>query len=144
MMASLKHISRQQRSRRGAVAVEFALTASVLMVFVFASFDYSRTNTVLHTIDNASYEGCRRGIVPGATAADVTAAANKVLSAASIQGAVITVTPAVIQPQTANVTVTIDVPINQNSWITPMFVRNLRFRASYTLAREFFETVTVN
>jgi hypothetical protein len=114
------------------------------MVFVFASFDYSRTNTVLHTIDNASYEGCRRGIVPGATAADVTAAANKVLSAASIQGAVITVTPAVIQPQTANVTVTIDVPINQNSWITPMFVRNLRFRASYTLAREFFETVTVN
>ena len=143
-MASLKASHQWQQSRRGAVAVEFALTASILMLFVFASFDYSRTNTVLHTIDNASYEGCRRGIVPGATAQDVTNAANKVLNAASIQAAVITVTPAVILPDSPTITVTIDVPINQNAYVTPMFVRNLKFRATYTLAREFFETVTVN
>jgi Flp pilus assembly protein TadG len=143
-MSGLKSSLQRHKSRRGAVAVEFALTASVLMVFVFASFDYSRTNTVLHTIDNASYEGCRRGIVPGATAQDVRDAANAVLNAASIQGAVITVTPAVILPDSPNITVTIDVPIDQNAWITPTFVKNLRFRGTYTLAREFFETVTVN
>jgi Flp pilus assembly protein TadG len=143
-MAQFLATRRVQHARRGATAVEFALTASLLMLFVFASFDYSRTNTVLHTIDNACYEGCRRGIVPGATALDVTNAANSVLSAASIQSAVITVTPSVILPDTPNITVTIDVPINQNAWVTPTFVRNLRFRGTYTLAREIFETVTVN
>jgi Flp pilus assembly protein TadG len=141
-MRTLEAIRAQQR-RRGAVAVEFSITASILLLFVFASFDYSRTNTVLHTIDNAAYEGCRRGIVPGASASDVTAAANSVLNAASIQGATVTVTPSVITATTTNVTVTIDVPINQNAYITPTFVRDLRFRASYTLSREVFETVSV-
>lgn len=143
-MANAGRLLRLVRERRGAAAVEFALTAGVLMLFVFASFDFSRTNTVLHTIDNASYEGCRRGIVPGATAVDVSNAANAVLNAASIQGAIITITPSVILPETPNITVTIDVPINQNAWVTPTFVRNLKFRATYTLARETFETVTVN
>jgi Flp pilus assembly protein TadG len=142
-MRTSEAIRERRRMRRGAVAVEFSITCSLLMVFVFASFDYSRTNTVLHTIDNAAYEGCRRGIVPGASASDVSTAANSILTAASIQGATITVTPSVILSTTTNITVTIDVPINQNAYVTPMFVKNLRFRASYTLAREVFETVSV-
>src|SRR5262245_55949371 len=143
-MVSCNRLRYQHQRRHGAVAVEFAISVGLLLLFLFASFDYSRTNTVLHTIDNASYEGCRRGIVPGATAQDVTNAANSVLNAASIQGAIITVTPSTILPQTTNITVTIDVPVNQNAYITPTFVKNLKFRASYTLAREALETVTVN
>ncbi len=62
--------------RSGASAVEFALCAPLLFLLVFAAWEFSRANMILNTMENAAYEGCRRGIVPGASANDVRASAQ--------------------------------------------------------------------
>ena len=58
-------------NRRGAAAVEFAMTAGLAFFFFFAALEFCRVSMMRHTVQNALYEGARIGIVPGATASDV-------------------------------------------------------------------------
>ena len=132
-----------QRQRTGAVVVEFAICAPLLFFFFFAALEFSRVNMIRQSIENAVYEGSRRGIVPGATADDCRNSAQAVLNAISAKDAQITVTPAVIMPDTPEVTVAIVVPINSNSWVTPLFFQDKSLSGSMTLRRERFNTSSV-
>ena len=85
-----------RRDRRGAALVEFALTASLLVLIVFTAVEFMRVNTIVNTSENAAYEGARTGIVPGATAADAIAAAQSILNAIGTRNAVVSVEPATI------------------------------------------------
>ncbi len=52
------------RTRRaGAVAVEFAIAFSALLVFFFAIFEYGRFLMMRHLVVNAAREGARQAIV---------------------------------------------------------------------------------
>ena len=126
----------RRRGRSGAVVVEFAICVPILFLFFFAALEFSRVNMIRQTIENATYEGSRRGIVPGATAADCRNAAQLVLNTVSTNDATITVTPSVITPDTSKVTVTISVPVDSNSWITPLFFENKTLTNSMTMRRE--------
>ena len=108
----------------------------ILFLFFFASLEFSRVNMIRQTIENATYEGCRRGIVPGATADNCRTAAQNVLNTVSTQDADITVTPGVITPETTQVTVSISVPVNSNSWVMPLFFDGKTIANSMTLRRE--------
>jgi Flp pilus assembly protein TadG len=132
-----------RRPRTGAVVVEFAISAPILFLFFFASLEFARVNMIRQTIENATYEGCRRGIVPGATANDCQVAAQNVLNTVSTNGAQITVTPAVITPETPEVTVAITVPVNSNSWVMPLFFDGKSISNSMTLRRERFSANSV-
>lgn len=123
--------------------MEFALTAPLLFFFTFAAWEFSRANMILNTMENACYEGCRRGIVPGASVNDVQTSAQEVLNSAFAVNPQITVVPAVITNTTPEVTVTINVPLDDNSWVTPLFLSGRTIQSSYTLARELDETVLV-
>ena len=57
---------RRHAGRRGATTVEFAMTAPVLFLFLFAAMEFSRYNMVSQTATNAAFEGARQCIVPGA------------------------------------------------------------------------------
>jgi Flp pilus assembly protein TadG len=118
------------------VTVEFALTVPLLFMIVFAAIEFSRVNVIRHTVDNAAYEGARDGVYPGATAADVRATAQSILNAVGTAGAVITVTPSNIQENTPEVTVRVEVPLDQNGWIFPSFFAGRTLTGSSTLARE--------
>ncbi len=122
--------------RRGATTIEFALCAPVLFLFTFASMEFSRVNMIRQTVENAMYEGCRRGIVPGATAQEVEGAAQQVMDAILTNNAQITVSPTVIDEDTPDITVSIVVPINDNSWVTPFFFEGQNVTNSMTLRRE--------
>jgi hypothetical protein len=98
---------------------------------------------IRQSIENAAYEGSRRGIVPGATAADCEAAARVVLNSISARVATVEVSPSVIQPDTNEVTVSINVPINENSWVVPFFFKDMSVATSMTMRRERFGTSTV-
>ncbi len=135
---------KQQRSRLGAVTVEFALCAPILFLFVFASLEFSRVNSLRQSAENAVYEGCRRGIVPGATAADVSAEAQLVLDSVFTQNPVIVVTPAVITADTADITVDITIPLDDNAWVIPYFFAGRDITSSLTLARERALNSSVN
>jgi Flp pilus assembly protein TadG len=131
------------RSRRGATAVEFALTASVLLLIVFAALEFARANMVRQAITNAAYEGARRGIVPGASADSVRAAAQVIMNTALIRTATVDVTPSDITPDTEEVTVTISVPSDQNGWATALFFTGRTLVGTSTLSREKYEYSSV-
>lgn len=124
------------KNRLGATAVEFAICSPILFLFTFASLEFSRVNMIRQTVENSVYEGCRRGIVPGATAADVADAAQFVLNATSISGAQVTVDPTTITEDTTNVSVSVVVPINENSWVAPLFFSGTQISSNLTLRRE--------
>ncbi len=50
----------QRRSRRGTHAVEFSLVFPVLILFMFAIFEYGRFLMVRQLLDNAAREGARQ------------------------------------------------------------------------------------
>ncbi len=126
--------------RRGATAVEFALTAPVFFLFLLASFEFGWTNVMRHTADNAAYEAARHAMVPGATAAEARDKANSILAIVGARDADITVSPSVLTIDTRQVTVTIDVPLDRNTLIMPRFMGGRTVRASSTLSTERAES----
>ena len=127
---------RDRRSRRGATVVEFAITAPVFFLFLLAAFEFGWFNVMRHTADNAAYEAARHAMVPGATAAEARNKANSILNVVGTRGANVRVTPATVTPETDEITVTIDVPMNRNALILPRFMRNTTIQAASTLRTE--------
>ncbi|NOZ39917.1 MAG: pilus assembly protein [Planctomycetes bacterium] len=124
------------KTRRGATMVEFALVAPVFFLLLLVSFEFARLNVIRHTADNAAYEAARIAMVPGATAAEAVAEANRILNIVSTRGATVTVNPATLGLNTNQITVTIDVPLSQNGWITPRFTSTQNMRSVSTLKAE--------
>ena len=107
--------------RHGAVTVEFAICCSVVFLLFFATLEMARFHVVRHTLDQASYEGARAGIIPGATAAHARAAAQAILSGGGIVNATVDVTPTTIDQTTTTVTVRVTTSFADNSWVTPKY-----------------------
>jgi Flp pilus assembly protein TadG len=125
-----------RHARGGATAVEFALTAPVFFLFLLAAFEFGWLNVLRHTADNAAYEAARSAMVPGATAAEARAKASSILGIVGTRGATVTVNPSVLTADTDEVTVTIDVPLNQNGLIVPRFTSAKTLRSFSTLRTE--------
>lgn len=125
-----------RRTRRGATTVEFAIVAPVFFLFLLASIEFSRLNIIRHTADNAAYEAARIAMVPGATAAEAVNEANRILNIAGARGATVAVNPPVLGPNIDQITVTVDVPMGSNGWVTPKFTGNRTMRSQSTLRAE--------
>ncbi|WP_153558967.1 TadE/TadG family type IV pilus assembly protein [Roseimaritima sediminicola] len=123
-------------ARAGVTAVEFVFVATIAFVFFFAAFEFCRVAMIRHTVDNAVYEGCRRGIIPGGTAADVSATARQILATIGVDNARITVTPSTITEADRDVSVQIRVPLDSNSFVPTNFFRGKTVQRSLTLQRE--------
>jgi len=126
----------RSESRKGSVAVEFALSASVLFLIIFASLEFARMNMIRHSVDNAAYEAARRVIVPGATASEAEDTAQQILGVVWARNGQIEIDPAVIQNSTPEVLVTVTVPADSNGLIAPQFFRGKSFVGSCRLTRE--------
>ena len=135
-MLSMRHDRSQRKGRRGATAVEFALTAPIFFLFLLAAFEFGWLNVIRHTADNAAYEAARSAMVPGATAAEALTKANRLLSTVGARGANITVTPDPVTTQTKQVTVAIEIPMNRNGLIAPRFTSKTTISAKSTLRTE--------
>jgi Flp pilus assembly protein TadG len=118
--------------------VEFAFVVPILFTVFMGAIEFARLNQVKNATAYAAYEGCRRAIVPGATAANATTAAQAILTAGLIKGSgtTITINPTTITNSTDTVTVTVAVPMNTNSWTKAVFGKNLTITRSCTLTRE--------
>src|SRR3977135_2124330 len=109
------------QGRRGAVAVEFAITAPIFFLFLLAAFEFGWLNVMRHTADNAAYEAARTAIVPGGTAAEGLGTAPALLNVVGARGATINITPTDITNSTTAVTVAVDLPMSSNGLIVPRF-----------------------
>jgi Flp pilus assembly protein TadG len=121
--------------RRGAAMVEFAMVTPLLFLFFFAAFEFCRVAMIRHTVDNAVYEGCRLAIVPGATADEARQAAESVLNSLALTGTNVTVSPADIDHGTSEVTVTVEVDLDNNTFVPPQFTGGDTITRSLTLQR---------
>jgi Flp pilus assembly protein TadG len=129
-------LRRHGDQRRGATAVEFALTAPIFFLFLLAAFEFGWLNVIRHTADNAAYEAARHAMVPGATAAEARTKANRLLRIIGTRGARVTVTPNALTPDTEEVTVAIDIPMRRNGLIVPRFTKRTTISTSATLRTE--------
>jgi Flp pilus assembly protein TadG len=127
---------RSQSIRRGAFTVEFALTIPIVFTLVFGVIELSRVVMLDNSTENAAYEGCRAAITPGATATKARTGALEILNAVGAQGSIITVSPATINDDVNEVTITVEIPINNNVWIATPLTSGLVLKHSCTLSRE--------
>lgn len=132
-----KPSQRQQNAlRRGTTAVEFAVVLPLALTTFFGLIEFSRVNVIRNGVKNAAYQGARAAIVPGG---DETIARQKSLAAlnyVSVSNATITITPATIADDTAEITVEVDVPLAGNLWTVPKYFSGKRVKQSCTLTRE--------
>lgn len=126
----------RKRLRSGAVAVEFALTLPLLLLMLFGSIELSHANMVFHAAEAAAYEGAREGILPGATAADCEAAAQRILDISRVRQSTITVTPSNLGTETNTVSVEIRIVYGSNTIITPLYTDSLVIQRTCELTRE--------
>jgi len=109
----------------------------------FASLEFARVNMIRQSAENAVYEGARRGIVPGATAEDCRDSAQLILNSISARDAQVNVSPSAITKDTTEITVSVAIPVNSNSWVVPVFFRDRTISADMTLRRERFNATDV-
>lgn len=131
---------RRSTDRSGTTTVEFALVAPVFFLVIFSMFEFSRLNVIRHTADNAAYEAARVAMVPGATAAEAITEANRLLDMIGTQGAVVTVNPSTLALSTTEVTIAIDIPLDQNGWVVSKFTAGQTLHAEATLRTERVQT----
>ena len=133
-------LSCRRSARQGAVAVEFALTASLLFFIVFTAIEFMRVNSIVNSTENAAYEGARAAIVPGAKEQEARDAANAMVKAIGVRGATVDVQPTPINDDTPEVTVTVSVPLDKNSFIAPRFFLGDSLTKTCTLSREIADS----
>ena len=127
--------------RRGSISVELAVTAPILFVVFFASVEFSRLNVIKNSLENAAYEGCRVGILPGATGAKCQDAAREILNIVGTSDAIISVTPTTIQVDTPQVTVDVSLTLKTiHGFIFTQFIVGRQLQASCTLQREIMNS----
>lgn len=137
MKARLRFCRPGAALRRGATAVEFALTAPILFMLVLGAIEFSRANILVHTASIAATEAARKSIVPGATSAEVRQAALDQLAIVGIRDATITTEPADIVEDTPQVTVNLSVPVSmRNGYLLPRVFLGRSVFKSVTLQRE--------
>ncbi|MCA9129562.1 MAG: pilus assembly protein [Planctomycetales bacterium] len=128
-----------QRQRRGAAVVEFAFVAPLMILLTLGMLELGRMVMVKQIMVNASREGARDAVLPGATSESVQASVEAELAAASISGATITITPSVLSSAAEGtaVTILISVPAADISWIPkPLYSLQNTIEASTTMRKE--------
>ncbi|MCC7337917.1 MAG: pilus assembly protein [Pirellulaceae bacterium] len=122
--------------RSGVTTVEFAMTAPLLFMLLYAALELGHANMTFNAVEAACYEGARVGIVPGAKASECQAATERILAISKIRGANVTVTPSNLNTSTPSVQVRVTVPYAQTAIIPPTFTRLLTINRQCELVRE--------
>ena len=130
-------MSRNQRRpsrslRCGATTVEFAIVVPVIFALFLGTIEMTRLNFIRHSAANAAYEGARKAIIPGSSYTEATDEALRLMTAVGVSNGV----TADLTTLNDTMTVTVTVPVNQNSWGVARFSSGMIITQSCTLTRE--------
>jgi Flp pilus assembly protein TadG len=132
--------SRFAARHKGTATVEFALTASILFMFLFAALEFGRYNMILQTANNAAFDAARACIVPGAAVTDGQTAGTTTLSAAGISGGTVTISPNPIAGSTSSITATVAIPVTRNLWTSAVFCKSTKVTKTCTLTTDWVDS----
>ena len=113
-----------------------AVVVPVVMLFFAMLFESCRVLMLQHTADSAAYEAARAAMVPGATAAEAQQVAIDMVDAAGLTSSDVQVTPSNLTDETPIISVRVDIPVDDNSWIVPQFIANIDVSSEVTLVCE--------
>lgn len=122
---SLRKAKRSQRL--AATLVEFAIVCNVLIVTIFTCMEFARMNMARNLAQDAAYYAARTAIVPGATAADAEAEANRIMNLMFADGFTVECSP--ITDETEEVSVRVAVALNEVALFTPMFLGDIELES---------------
>src|SRR5689334_20121969 len=122
---------KRMRSRRGINAPELAISASVLVFFVFGIIEFSRLGMAAQLLTNAAREGCRVAVIPNSATSDVQTRVGTMLASTGIPPGTITAADSdpgtngawiipsnwSTAPGNTPITVVLRVPFTQVSWL---------------------------
>lgn len=140
-LAKAKHARCHPSVRTGAAVVEFAIVAPLLFMLTLGMMEVSRMVMVKQLLINASREGARLAVLPGATSAEVSQLVSRELTAYSVNGVNVEILPRSLESTTSGtpITVALDVEAASVSWIPkPLFSFNQTLRASTTMRKESY------
>jgi Flp pilus assembly protein TadG len=126
-------------SRRAVAASELAVCLPILVLLVLAMIESCTMIFLKQSLTVASYEGIRKAIEPAATAAQVEAACNAVLTDRRVKGATVKIAPANFQnaARGSYISVTVTAPAGKNSVIPGSFFAGRTLSGSATMMKEF-------
>ncbi len=128
--------------RTGAAAVEFAMVAPIFFLVVFICIEFVRLNMIRNLTQDAAYFAARSAMVPGATADEAIAEANRILGFMNTQGANVVVNEDAsgeLNDDSTEISVTITVPMDQNSFLIPQFTGEITFTSTATMRTERYD-----
>jgi Flp pilus assembly protein TadG len=113
--------------------------APLLFLLALGLVEYARIEMVVQGMSAAAQEGCRAGVVPGSTSAEVANRTNNVLRDGLITGAGVSINPPEVATlkQGQTFTVTVEVPMDGISWVPrPLLPAGKVLKTRCTMARE--------
>jgi Flp pilus assembly protein TadG len=135
-------VTRQKRQKcRGAAAVEFAMAATILFLFVFAIFEFGRAFMVIDLLADAARVGCREGAIQGKAASSITADVQNQLQGEGVDGVTVTVEVNFIVADSSTaqsgdtITVAVSVPVSSITWTGTSFLSG-NLSGQSTLAKQ--------
>ncbi len=107
-------------SRQGAAAVEFAIIAPLMILFMFGMVEIGRIMMLKNAATHASREGARFGVTPTATNATVVQRVNEAMQSYTSSDVAVTVLPSeLLSAQPGDmVTVRVSVDLSSVGWVT--------------------------
>jgi Flp pilus assembly protein TadG len=133
-------MSKSQKPRRGASAVEFAIVAPVFFMLVIGIVEVGRAMMVQQMLINASRVGARVAATLSGTQSAAVSAVNSYATGVGIPGVSTSISP---NPDTAAagtaITVNASIPFANVSWMpAPWFMGGKTLTASTVMRKEGF------
>ena len=126
-------------SRSGAAMVEFALTLPLLLTIVLGTIETCSMLHLKQTLHIAAYEAARVALVPKTTAAQVSYAAQAILTDRKVQGSSIAISPSSFStaPISSYITVTVTAPSNSNFGVPLLFFKDKTITGTCSMMKEY-------
>ncbi len=124
----MKRITRINRP--GASAVEFALVAPLIFLFILGLLEWARFEMVRQVSSSAAFNAVREGTLPGASTIDMETRATEILEVYFVKDATATAT---LTEDTA--TIHVQIPMSSNCFVIGKFFSDMTVEKTFTLAR---------
>lgn len=130
---------RPVNGRSGVAAAELAVCLPVIILLVLAMIECCTMIFLKQSLTVASYEGIRTALQQNASAADVQAACNGILTDRRVQGGVVTIRPNDFQTLAPGqfIEVIVSAPSDPNSVIPASFFNGRTLSGSAEMMKEF-------
>ncbi|PQO36548.1 TadE/TadG family type IV pilus assembly protein [Blastopirellula marina] len=126
-----------RRSRRGMAVTELAICLPVVVLILMAAIQGAEMMFLKQSVAIAAYEGCRAALKPNSTANSAATAAAAVLDDRHIHNAVIDSSNFTKAPTGHDVTISITVPVAENSTLQGWMFSPPTITSSVTMMKEY-------